>query len=115
MKITDIDRYRLSDIIFYLSEQNLSEEACDELAFFLEDVFSDGIEFDRLVLIVQEAKEYASFEELMHRYLNQDEIDEVKADVEEYEGDFEQSIIEKIEEDYSATILRTGNGFVVVE
>ena len=111
MKITDIQRYQLSDLISHYSEGNLSEDACDSLAYFLDDVFHDGIELNRLMLIAQESKEYSDLNELAHGYLGNEEIAEIEAETD----DFEQDIIEKIEEDYSVTIVRTDEGFVVIE
>ena len=111
--LSDANRTDLADLINHYSQENLTEEACNELAFFLEDVFNDGIELHRLKLIAEEAREYDSFDKLMNDYLNEDEIEEIRTEAEENDNDFEEDIIERIQ-DNGSTILRVGGGSYVV-
>ena len=114
MTITDVDRSSLCDILEKFANGNLTSESCCELAYFLEDCFCDGIELDRLRLIAEETREFADVDELTDHYLSNEDLDELNEECDDND-DLVNKIIEKIEEDYCATVLRTSDGFIVIE
>ena len=115
MTINNIDTRSLRTILTALTDDNLSESAIYELAEFLNDVFCDGIDMDRLQLIADNTTEYANIDELADNYMSEEEITEFKKECEENEEDYEQALKEQIMESYCCTVLTTSNGFITIE
>ena len=115
--LTKVEPKDLVDLIATIAQGNLSDEACYELAYFLDDVFSEGLEIDRFRLIVESATEYDSQDELIRRYLTKEEQEELKEEAREDgdEDDWTDLAIEKIQEDYDCTAIHVGRGFLVIE
>ena len=112
--LTNIGRFFLADIIDKYANGALGESACKELAFFLEDTF-DNLSLDRFQVIVDQAHEYESLDKLVYGYFNKEEVDEFKKECKENETNFEVVVRDKIQEDFSCTILETDNGYLVIE
>lgn len=112
--LTNIGRFFFADIIDKYANGSLSESACKELAFFLQDTFVN-LSLDRFQVIVDQAHEYESLDELIYGYFNKEEIDEFKKECEEEGKNFEVAIRDKIQEDFSCTILQTDEGYLVIE
>lgn len=115
MIINNINTHTLRTILTTLTDDNLSESAIYELAEFLNDVFCDGIEMDRLHAIVDNTTEFANIDELANNYMSEEEIAEFKKECEENEEDYEQALKEQIMESCCCTVLTTSDGFIAIE
>ena len=119
--ITNIEPKQLAKWISTLSDSKmgknaLSTDACYELSYFIDDVWADGIELDRLTAIAQASTEYRDLNDLMHAYWSEGEIDEIKKEVEEDETDLETVVIDRIEDSYSDIVLHIGpHRFLVID
>lgn len=106
--IMQLDPKALVGIIFALSAgKDLSTSARYEIAYFLDDVFSEGIEYSTLVDIIQNAQEFNSFDDLLREFMGTDEIMELEEEAGD-EDTFMEEVIERIQEDNDCTILRCG-------
>lgn len=115
MTITNITTTGLGLIINAFANGSLTEDAIYELAEFLSDAFCDGIEMDRLRLIIDETTEFANTDELADYYLNNEEIAGLVEQVKESGEDYETALKERIMESYGAMVLTTSEGFITIE
>lgn len=114
--LNQISTDALADFLGTLTD--LSYESRHAIADFIDECWSDGIDLDRLRLIVQEAREYDDMEQVADCYFSDDEIDELKEQAREDgdEDDWTDLAKEKIQDAYSATILPAAQGtYVVIE
>lgn len=107
--LTKIEPKDLVDLITTFAQGNISDDACYELAYFLDDVFSEGLELDRLAKISKEAEEFNTIDDLALTYLNQNTIDQFKKEEAEGYDAWEVAAVEQIEEDEDCTILHFGS------
>lgn len=94
---------------------NLEPETCMELAYFLEDCWSDGIEIDRLQAILRDTMEFTSARKLIEYYYT----DEPYKMIQEEEGDLtdeecEEKLMERLQDD-GMIILKTSNGYACIQ
>lgn len=119
--ITEIDTQDLANIIEDLSKGNLTHDAAYELAFFIEEVCSDGITFDLLRRIATESPEYDDFQDLCYNHLGDDIADpyawirKEEEDEDLTDEECEEKLIEKMQDDEGITILHAGKHWVVID
>ena len=98
-------------------DSRLSNEACMELAYFLDDCYSDGIEINRLRTLASCCTEYDTAEELIMNYYPDDPYNMIR----EEEGDdleddeIEEILLRRLEEREGITILKTTDGYVCID
>ena len=117
--ITEIDTQDLANIIENLSTGDLSHDAAYELAYFIGDVWSDGITFDLLRRIATESSEYDDFQDLLHDYFDEEDpyawIRNEEEDEDLTDEECEEKLIERMQDDQGLTILRAGKHWVVID
>ena len=91
-------------------DSRLSNEACYELANFLDDCWPDGIDMDRLHTIVSCCTEYDTAEELIMNFYPDDPYTMIRGEIEDNE--VEEILLRRIEEREGATILKTSDGYL---
>lgn len=112
--ITQLHPAKLAKFISILSDSNmhsngLSTDACSQLAYFIDDVYSEGISFEVLSAICKTTEEFDNIGDLVLEYLSADQLTEIKKKAAEYEEDWEEAALEQIEEDEDCTILHLSN------
>lgn len=112
----NFDRSSLATLIENLANGDLSDECCTEIAWFLEDCFSDGIEIDRLKMIIDATTEYENADEMISNYFYDDPYTMIR----EEEGDISdeevvEKLIEQLQDRYGVTVLKTSNGYACIE
>lgn len=119
--ITEIGTQDLANIIESLSNGDLTHEAAYEIAFFIEEVWSDGITFELLRRVANEAAEYDDFKDLCYVHLGNDIEDpfawirKEEEDEELTDEECEEKLIERMQDDDGVTILRVGKHWVVID
>ena len=108
ISITQLNPKDLAGIIYGLSAgKDLSTSARYEIAYFLDDVFSEGMEYRTLVYIIKNAQEFNSFDDLIRECLGTDEILELEEEAGD-EDTFMEEAIERIQEENDCTVLHCG-------
>ena len=115
IKVT-FDTTDAAKLIETFADGRLSNETCMELAYFLGDCWSDGIEIDRLKAIVEATTEWDSAKELIEFFYP----DEPYTMIREEEGELsdrecEEKLLERLQDHDGITILRTSNGYATIE
>ena len=117
--ITEIDTQDLANIIESLSNGSLSHDAAYEVAFFIGEVWSDGITFDLLYRIANESPEYDNFQDLLHDWFDEEDpytwIRKEEEDENLTDEECEENLIERMQDDQGLTILKAGKHWVVID